>query len=203
MDRRQFVKLGLIGFGTAATASDAMALKFYPKPSDKKWAVLYGTWCGSSRDAGIWISEGLGGIADVFDVRENPDLGSYDHLVVGSSIRYGRISPTLKAYIEKNKPVLKGKVRGLYVVCGNLGQKPGPQQKEKFVDKQLSRILEAMSPVPGSVFGGRMTPELLSKADYTAMESHSKQMDLDFLKPYDNLTRSECLTFGKQILESV
>ena len=48
-------------------------MKFYAKPSDKKWAILYGTWCGSTRDAAAWISEGMGGIADVFDARENPD----------------------------------------------------------------------------------------------------------------------------------
>lgn len=202
MDRRQFMKLGLVGLGAIATASDAMALQFYPKPSDNKWAVLFGTWCGSSRDAGIWISEGLGGIADVFDVRENPDLRGYDHLVVGSSIRYEKISPTLKGYIEKNKPVLKDKVRGLYAVCGGQGQKPGPTKKERYLDGHLSRILET-SPALGAVFSGRMTPELLSKEDYTAMEFYSKQMGIDYLKPYDNLSRFECLTFGKQILKSV
>ena len=114
----------------------------------------------------------------MFDVRENQDLGSYDHLVVGSSIRYGQIHPTLKAYIKQNKTVLKGKVRGLYVVCGSFGQKPGPTQKELYLDGRLSQILEA-SPAQGAVFGGRMTPELLDKEDYTAMENYGKKMDFD------------------------
>ncbi len=73
MERRNFIKAGVIGLGVMAIADNAMALKFYPKKSDKKWAVIYSTWCGSSRDAGVWISEGMGGKADVFDVRENPD----------------------------------------------------------------------------------------------------------------------------------
>ncbi len=65
-------------------------------PSDKKWAVLYGTWCGSARDAALWISEGMDGIANVFDVRENPDLSKYDHIVVGGAIRGGKTSQELQ-----------------------------------------------------------------------------------------------------------
>ena len=57
MERRDFFKLGLaVGAGTIALANDAWALDYYPMPSDKKCAVLYGTWCGTSRDAAVWIS---------------------------------------------------------------------------------------------------------------------------------------------------
>ena len=73
MDRKSFLKLGMVGI-FSSIASKAWALKYYPNPSGKKWAILYATWCGTSRDAAVWISEGMGGIADVFDVRENPDL---------------------------------------------------------------------------------------------------------------------------------
>ena len=83
MERRDFFKLGLAGIGTVVLLKNAKALEYYPMPSDKKWAVLFGTWCGSSRDAAIWISEGMGGIANVFDVRENPDLTGYDYIIVG------------------------------------------------------------------------------------------------------------------------
>jgi len=29
----------------------AFPLEYYPMPSDKKWAILFATWCGSTRDA--------------------------------------------------------------------------------------------------------------------------------------------------------
>ena len=93
-----------------ALAENGGALDFYPMPSDKKIAVLFATWCGSSRDAAVWISEGMGGIAKVFDVRENPDLTSFDHIVVGGSIRSGVTRKELQDYIAKNKATLKGKV---------------------------------------------------------------------------------------------
>jgi hypothetical protein len=88
MERRDFVKFGLAaGVATIATESSSWALDYYPTPSDKKCAVIFGTWCGSSRDAAVWISEGMEGIADVFDVRENPDPSKYNHIIIGGSVR--------------------------------------------------------------------------------------------------------------------
>ena len=51
MNKRNFIKSGLMGIGALLLSKRASALEYYPRPSDKKWAVLYGTWCGSARDA--------------------------------------------------------------------------------------------------------------------------------------------------------
>ena len=73
-------------------------------PSEKKWAVIYSTWCGSARDSGVWISEGMNGIANVFDIRENPDLSKYDNIVIGGAIRSGKTSPQLNSNaVVRNK----------------------------------------------------------------------------------------------------
>lgn len=64
-------------------------------------------WCGSSRDAAVWISEGMGGIADVFDARENPDLKGFEHIIIGGSIRSGATRKEFQDYIIKNKGILK------------------------------------------------------------------------------------------------
>src|SRR5512145_1350849 len=106
MNRKSFLKLGLAGV-ISAIAPKSWAMKYYPNPSEKKWAVLYATWCGTSRDAAVWISEGMGGIADVFDVRENPDLKGFDHIIVGSSIRSFTIHPMLEKYLQEHKSALK------------------------------------------------------------------------------------------------
>jgi hypothetical protein len=96
MNKRDFFKVGILGFIGIFLPKKLRALEYYPNESDKKWAVLYGTWCGSSRDAGIWISEGMNGIANVFDVRENPDLSKYDYIIIGGSIRSGQTSVQLQ-----------------------------------------------------------------------------------------------------------
>jgi menaquinone-dependent protoporphyrinogen IX oxidase len=192
MKRRTFVQLGLAGV-TAALCRRAWALKMYPKASEKKWAVVYATWCGSSRDAGVWISEGLGGIADVFDVREKPDLKGYDHIVLGSSIRSFRIHPLMEQYITENKERLKDKVRGLWAVCNNMGQPPGPQQKTNYIDNMLAKQC-GVTNVPGKVLPGRITKELLEADALGTMRS---------MQDNDNLKRGDCLAFGKEILASV
>src|SRR5512138_2576870 len=111
MNRRMLFQLSLAGIGAAAVSDKARALKYFPNASDKKWAIIYGTWCGSSRDAAVWISEGMGGIANVFDVRENPDVSGYDHLIIGGSIRGGVTSPELQEFIKKHKSLLTLKTR--------------------------------------------------------------------------------------------
>jgi menaquinone-dependent protoporphyrinogen IX oxidase len=192
MNRKSFLRLGLAGI-ISSIAPEAWALKFYPNPSGKKWAVLYATWCGTSRDAAVWISEGMGGIADVFDVRENPDLSGFDNVIVGSSIRSFTIHPLLEKYLNDNKNVLKGKIRGYFAACNNMGRPPGPQEKANYIDNKLAKICETGN-VPGKVFPGRITKELI--------EPENRAMFASF-QDNDNLKRADCMAFGKEILKSV
>jgi menaquinone-dependent protoporphyrinogen IX oxidase len=193
MDRRDFIKAGVIGLGAMAIADNVAALQYYPKKSDKKWAVIYSTWCGSSRDAGVWISEGLGGIADVFDVRENPDPKGYDFIVVGGSIRMAKVSQELQDYLAKYKDVLKDKIKGFFSVAGNGKQPTGPEQVKMYVDKHLSAIT-GVTGVPAKVFNGRITISLV-EPEYVEM--------LKSFGDYDLMKRTDFLDFGKTILASV
>jgi menaquinone-dependent protoporphyrinogen IX oxidase len=203
MERREFFRLGLAtGIGTIALARHARALEYYPNPSDKKCAVLFATWCGSSRDAAVWISEGMGGIANVFDVRENPDLTAFDHIVIGGSIRSASTPQGLQDFITKNKDSLKTKVRGLFAVCGN-GEKPvGPQQKAAYIDNHLAKLCEVGN-VPAKVFNGRITKSLLDPKTLQSMEAMYPSLAGKPLENYDLLKRTDCLAFGNEILTGI
>ena len=193
MERRNFFKAGVMSLGAIAIAKKSLALEYYPKQSDKKWAVVYSTWCGSSRDAGVWISEGMGGIADVYDVRENPDLKTFDHVVVGGSIRSGRVSQELQDYLTTHKDLLKDKIRGLFCVCGNRMQPTGPEQVKQLIDNHLSQIT-GVSGVPAKVFNGRITIALVEPQYVDIVKSYGD---------YDLMKRADFLEFGKTILASV
>jgi hypothetical protein len=198
-----------------AMASPA-PLQFIPYPSTKKWAILFGTWCGTARDASIWISEGMGGIAAVIDIRQvpadlnqnmeavrqqHPDLfdlrpssvdpSAYDYLIIGTAIHGGKGPSALDAYINKNIDRLQGKIRGHFAVCGNFGQTPGPTQTTNYIDNYLAKICKTTS-LPRKVFGGRITKALMSDADYKTYGSITGE--------YDRLSRSECMQLGKDIL---
>jgi menaquinone-dependent protoporphyrinogen IX oxidase len=195
MKKRDFFKIGILSAIGLSIPKKLQALEYYPNESDKKWAVLYGTWCGSSRDAGLWISEGMDGIANVFDVREDPDLSKYDHIIVGGSIRNGQTSAQLQQYIMKNKDLLKKKIRGLYAVCGNRMQPVGPEQKTVLIDNHLAKICGDID-VPSRVFLGRITLGLMDPESRNMMQRMK-------MNDYDNLKRADCLDFGKEILAKV
>ena len=195
MKKRDFLKAGLLGMSALIIPKKAQALEFYPMPSEKKWAVLFGTWCGSARDAGVWISEGMDGIAQVYDVREDPDLSGYDHVVIGSAIRSNEVHPLIKQYLEKNKSVIEGKVRGLFAVCGNMMQPVDEEQYTAFIDYQLS-IQTGAYDVPAKVFLGRITWGLMEP------DVRERMQQIPGMVEYDNLKRPECIAFGREVREA-
>jgi menaquinone-dependent protoporphyrinogen IX oxidase len=189
MERRMFLN-GIAGMGAVYSMSALASPQFTPKASNEKWAVIFGTWAGTARDAGIWISEGMGGIAAVFDVRQKPDPKAYDHLVIGTAIHGGKGSKEFEDFIQANVADIKTKVRGYYVVCGNGGDRPGPDTHKRYIDDYLAKLCQASAPV-SRAFPGRITKSLLSEADAKMIERFSD---------YDHLSRWECMEIGRQIL---
>lgn len=179
--------------GALLTTRKSYPLEYYPMPSDKKWAVVYGTWCGSARDASLWISEGMDGIANVFDVRENPDLSGYQHVIIGGAIRAGKVSQELVDFISASKDLLKTRLRGYFAVCGNMMKPVGPEQTKLLIDDHIAALC-GVPGLPSKVFLGRIT--------YGLMEPDvRKQMQGYKMPEYDNLKRAECMEFGKMILQ--
>lgn len=196
MNKRDFFKTSLSAIGILLIPRKMWALELYPTTKKVEWAILFGTWCGTTRDASVWISEGMNGIADVFDVRESPDLSKYKHIIVGGAIRSGETSSDLQKYIEKNKEVIKDKVRGLFVVCGNMRQPITQEQYDRLINNHLAKITGS-DKVPSKVFPGRITMGLLEP------EVQNQMKAIPNMEDYDNLKRSDCMDFGREVLNSI
>ena len=200
MERRTFLNIGAAGLGSLAVAAPLRA-QFIPMPfqSKDKWAVLFATWYGTSRDAAAWISEGMGAIAETFDIRKPPaDLAAYNHLVIGSSIQGFNIHPEMRKYLEANAAGIKGKVRGLFAVCGNLRNMPGPEQVKQYIDDNLAKLTQTTS-VPKNVFGGRITKAIWEEKVYNDNMASYKKMNVPE-GDFDNLSRADCMKLGADIL---
>lgn len=195
MKKRDFIRNGLIAAGVFMIPKRAWPLEYYPTTSNVEWAILYATWCGSSRDAGVWISEGMNGIANVFDVRENPDLSKYKHLIIGGSIRSGTVSQELQDYLNAHREMIKGRIRGLFIVCGNMMQPPTSELYERLIGNYLNK-LAGVEKVPARIFLGRITWGLMEPDVREQMKA------MPGMKEYDNLHRSECMDFGKEVLKA-
>jgi len=196
MDKRSFFKTSMVALGGLLIPRKMFALEYYPTTKNGEWAILYGTWCGSTRDASVWISEGMNGIANVFDVRENPDLSKYKHIVIGGAIRAGVVPKELQTYLENNKSVIEGKVRGLFAVCGNMKQPVNQEQHNRLINNHLAKLAGAGN-VPSKVFLGRITFGLMEPDVQKQMRSMMNNEE------YDNLKRSECLDFGREVFKSI
>jgi menaquinone-dependent protoporphyrinogen IX oxidase len=194
MDRRTFFRTVVAGGGAALlVASQAHALRLFPNTGKQKWAVLFGSRYGTARDASVWISEGMGGIADAFDARENPDLSSFEAIVVGSGIYLGKIDTLLEDYLAKNAPQFSSRIRALFLVCG-AGDTP---RGHGFLEG-LTKACGVKPPLT-RVFPGRLTRRLLNAADYKVEEGVAKRQNQPY-EDYDRLQRKDCLKFGEEIL---
>jgi menaquinone-dependent protoporphyrinogen IX oxidase len=138
----------------------------------------------------------MDGMADVFDVRENPDLSKYKHIIIGGAIRSGVVSNELQEYLTKHKAALKNKIRGLFAVCGNMRQPVTQEQYNVFIHNHLSQLVDSPG-VPSKVFLGRITWGLMDPEVQKQMKS------IPNMEEYDNLKRSECMDFGREVLQSI
>jgi len=193
MDRRAFLRTILVGGGLAGFASNSYALKLFPNPGKQKWAILFGSRYGSTRDASLWISEGMGGNADAFDARENPDLSSFECIIVGSGIYSGKIDQPLETYLTAKSALISNRIKSLFIVCGS----PDGPRAQGYIDL-LAKFCQTKPPLT-KLFSGRVTKRLLNKEDYRIEEEVFKRRNQPF-EDYDRLKRSDCLKFGEEVL---
>jgi menaquinone-dependent protoporphyrinogen oxidase len=137
----------------------------------------------------------MGAIADVFDARENPDLSSFDYLVIGSGIYGGKIAQPLESFIKSNVSAISKKIQAVFVVCGG----GGTERANQYLD-QLAELCQAR-PLQKKSFPGRLTKRLLSPEDFKGLEEYYKRSNRPF-EDYDRLQRSDFLKFGEEILKN-
>jgi flavodoxin len=193
MIRRDFIKAAMAGLGTFAISKSVNALEYIAAASSKKIAVIYSTWCGSTKDAAGWIAEGMGGTTkvDILDVKDNPNVGNYESIVLGSAIRQATISPDMKTFVQTNKDALKNRLKGLFAVCGNNGSTTiSDATKKKYTtDSNGMGGLCGVTNAPSMVFPGRIN-QCTKDAGITAAE-------------YDHLKQTDCVDFGKTLLPTL
>lgn len=189
MKRRDLLKTSIAGIGTLAFAPAARAVEHYLQASAaKKWAIIYSTWCGSSKDAATWMAEGMGNSPDILDVKTKPKVSDYDFIVIGGAIHAGKTSSELQSYITTNKAALKTKIRGSYIVCGNGGVATiSDARKKELLNDHLLKLCE-VTDQPSIVFPGRFKADCAENASL-----------LSSMKEYDNIKKEDCVAFGKTI----
>ena len=98
------------------------------------------------------------------DEASGVDLGSFDKIVLGASIRYGKHGRSVYEFIRRNGPLLEGKPNAFFSV-NVVARKPEKNRPE--TNPYLRKFLKQISWQPGelAVFAGKIDYELYGFRD--------------------------------------
>ena len=122
--------------------------------------VLYSTTDGHTVEICKRIKrtvESRGDIVKLLDLKDGADLSSesFDKIVIGASIRYGKHQPLVKDFIDKHQAILEAHPNALFSV-NVVARKPEKNQPETnpYLQKFLKKI--SWQPQLLDVFAGRI-----------------------------------------------
>lgn len=125
-----------------------------------KVLILYSTTDGHTRNICLRLQkviESLGNQVTVFslDDASATDLDSFDKIVIGASIRYGKHSPKVYEFIEEYEPILNSKSNAFFSV-NVVARKPAKNTPE--TNPYLRKFLKQISWKPKmlAVFAGKI-----------------------------------------------
>jgi len=122
--------------------------------------IIYATTDGQTRKISQRLQQVIeqqGHQVTMVSVEDAPrlDPASFDKIVIGASIRYGKHSPLITDFIEKNKPLLESRPNAFFSV-NVVARKPEKCRPEDnpYLQKFLRRI--SWTPKKLAVFAGKI-----------------------------------------------
>lgn len=96
--------------------------------------IVYATRHGCAEKAVEILKDNLEGDVSAVNLKENknPDLSSFDTVIVGGSIHAGQTQRKIKKFYRENLTLLKQKRLGLFLCCMEEGKKAQAQFDEAF-----------------------------------------------------------------------
>jgi menaquinone-dependent protoporphyrinogen oxidase len=112
--------------------------------------IVYCSSHGTTAKAARLLAERLEGIVELIDLskQKDPDITSYDAVIVGGSIHAGNIQRKVKGFINKNHDLLLQKKLGLFLCCYREGDEAKAQFENAF-PKDLRTVAKSEG-----LFGG-------------------------------------------------
>ena len=107
---------------------------------------------------------------DVKDIADGfPDLSIYDCAVFGGSIRFGKLSRTLKTFLKTNREKISNMPSALYICCGY------SHLYEEYRDVETPRKIELSLGIHH--FGGELKPDKLHGFDKFVVRAVRKKIN--------------------------
>jgi len=135
-----------------------------------KTAIIYATRSGTAEKCSAKISEMLSGESTVVNIKKvsSPDLSGYDSVIVGASIRIGKVQKEISEFVQKNLETLKAKRLGVFLCMGageeNFNEYLSQNFPKEFLDKCKAK----------GFFGGEFNLERLGFLSKMMLKAASK-----------------------------
>jgi menaquinone-dependent protoporphyrinogen oxidase len=131
--------------------------------------VVYGSWAGSTAGVAHRVGKALteqGATVTVVPAGSAPDPEAYDAVVLGSAIRAGQWHPSMRQWLSRYVPRLKGTPVAYFSVC--LTPAVRPLKAAEAPGYAVPLTLEfGIVPVSARAFSGVYEPAKLSFVDRT------------------------------------
>ena len=152
--------------------------------------ILFMSGSGTAEKAAAYLAEKLGGNSDLVNLRKQrpPALASYRRVIIGGSIRAGKIQKQLRSWVEKRSSELKTMELGLFLCCMEEGENAEKQFNEAYPE-ELRQAARATGLFGGAFDFDRLNflekgiikkvagvSEPVSKIDYEAIDKFAVSM---------------------------
>ncbi len=171
-----------------------------------KCLVVFGSKYGSTAEVAQAIADGLG--ADSADAASQPDVGSYDVIVIGSPIYAGDYLNSVVRFIRKNKNSLERlKIAAFITAAADMQLDPGLTGEE---DEQLytqQDYADGLANMTGGTvlaargFGGRLVPDQLDERDFKTLSWFYRFLMHEEFQGFDLLDLPEAKRWGQLLSE--
>ena len=144
-----------------------------------KILILYSTHGGASETCAQMLEKKLNDrcavrLCNAREEAELPSIDEYDVVVIGGSVRFGRIDKVLRTYLRSNAEKISEKRSAFFFCCGF------PSELEDYIDTRLPKTINFSLGI--HCFGGELKPEKLKGFDKLAvkmMRSHINSQDFE------------------------
>lgn len=114
-----------------------------------KTVIIYYSKHGTTKRVAHLIGENLNSEISYISLKEcsNPDIHTYDRIILGTSIYAGTPSRKISQFCNKNQSLLEEKLVGLFICCMN------KEQELKEINNAFPKSLQRLS-IPKAILGG-------------------------------------------------
>ncbi len=163
-----------------------------------KGIVIYKGKYGATSQYAQWLGEELGLQVKSADTVKHDEAGSFDYLILGSSVYIGKLQ--LEAWLSKNEEILTGKKIFFFLVAGT-----PPSETEKLMSYIRKGIPELLFPFCEYYFlPGKLDMKVLSWKDKFMLRMGARLAKdpadrVNMLTPYDNVKKDNLLTLMEDV----